>query len=241
MPLLDHFRGALSDKRHWESFHGAWAYEMMGHLNQQILPKDYFAEAQVSLGTEVEIDLATFEESSETVPGAGNGAGGVALQTWAPPATALVMPALFPDDIEVRIFRAQGGAMLVGAVELVSPGNKDRPEARRAFVAKCASYLHRGIGLVILDVVTTRQANMHDELIQFLGHAEAFAFPVESLLYTTAYRPRRREKTDQIEVWPFALAIGQALPIVPLALRGGPTFPLNLESTYTEARNRSRI
>lgn len=241
MPLLDHFRGELSDKRHWESFDGAWAYEMMRHLNRQILPREYFAEAQVSLGTEIEIDLATFEESTGIVAEAGNGAGGVALQTWAPPATALVMPALFPDDIEVRIFRERGGAMLVGAVELVSPGNKDRPEARRAFVAKCASYLHRGIGLVILDVVTSRHANMHGELIQFLGHSEAFAFPRESLLYTTAYRPCRRKDTDQIDIWPFPLAVGQVLPTVPLPLRGGPTFPLDLETTYVEARGGSRL
>ena len=31
-----------------------------------------------------------------------------------------------------------GGATLVGAIELVSPANKDRPESRRAFVAKTA-------------------------------------------------------------------------------------------------------
>ena len=58
-------------------------------------------------------------------------------------------------EVEIRIV---GGATLVGAIELVSPGNKDRAEAHRAFAAKCASYLHEGIGLVIIDVVTsTRQ------------------------------------------------------------------------------------
>ena len=36
--------------------------------------------------------------------------------------------------------------MISGAIELASPGNKDRPETRRAFAAKCASYLARGIG-----------------------------------------------------------------------------------------------
>ena len=25
MPLLDHFHPPLSDERHWESFHAAWA------------------------------------------------------------------------------------------------------------------------------------------------------------------------------------------------------------------------
>ncbi len=49
MPLLDHFRSPLSDARHWESFHGGWAYEMMAALNRGLLPEGYFAEAQVHI------------------------------------------------------------------------------------------------------------------------------------------------------------------------------------------------
>jgi hypothetical protein len=44
-----------------------------------------------------------------------------------------------------------------------------------------------------------------------------------------------------VEIWPVPIAVGQTLPILPLALRGGPTVPLDLESTYTEARARSRL
>jgi hypothetical protein len=42
---------------------------------------------------------------------------------------------------------------------------------------------------------------------------------------------------------PFAapLAVSAALPILPLALRGGPTLPIDLETTYAEARRRSRL
>ena len=40
----------------------------------------------------------------------------------------------------------QGGRTLVGAIELVSPGNKDRPVKRRLLAAKCATYLSRSIG-----------------------------------------------------------------------------------------------
>ena len=48
-------------------------------------------------------------------------------------------------------------ARLVAVVELVSPSNKDRPESRRAFAAKTAAYLQRGVGLIILDIVTGQQ------------------------------------------------------------------------------------
>ena len=53
--------------------------------------------------------------------------------------------------------------------------------------------------------------------------------------------PRREPGGDQIDVWTFPLTLGGNLPIVPLALRGGPTVPLDLEGTYTETRLRSRL
>ena len=59
------------------------------------------------------------------------------------------------------------------AIELVSPGNKDRPEARRAFAAKCAGYLTAGVGLVVVDIVTDRLANLHNELIELMRQGGA--------------------------------------------------------------------
>jgi len=66
-------------------------------------------------------------------------------------------------------------------------------------------------------------------------------FPAEPSIYVAAYRPVRREAADRIECWPTPLAVGQPLPVVPLALLGGPTLPLDLETTYTAARQRSRL
>ena len=45
---------------------------------------------------------------------------------------------------------------LLAAIEIVSPANKDRPENRRAFAAKCAALLRQGVAVSILDVVTAR-------------------------------------------------------------------------------------
>jgi hypothetical protein len=233
VPLRDHFHPPLADFYPWESFHAAWATEIMRTLNRRVLPPGCFAAAQVHVGSRVEIDVATFEEGQGQSAGemGGNG-GGVAVQTWAPPATSLIMPAIFPDAIEVQVFRRTGGAMLVAAIELISPGNKDRPEARRAFTAKCASYLQQGIGLIIVDVVTERQANLHDELIRFLDQPDRFEFPDDAPLYAVAYRPGRRPAGDQIEMWLNPLVVGQPLSILPLALRGVATVPVDLETTY---------
>jgi hypothetical protein len=239
MPLLDHFHAPLAARRHWESFHSMWCGAIAGRLNQGVLPPGYFAETQQQLGTQVEIDVPTFHEEGPGATPPPNG--GVAVQTWAPPAVELIMPAVFPDSFEVLVFDSFGGATLVGAVELASPSNKDRPDTRRAFAAKCASYLHAGVGLVMIDVVTERLANLHDELIRLLEQGEAFRFRHDSTLYAVAYRPTRRQKRDEIEMWQYPLVLGQTLPTVPLALRRGPTLPLELETTYTEARARLRL
>src|ERR1700722_18728041 len=100
MPLRDHFHPPLMDQRHWESFHAAWATEIMRTLNRKVLPPGCFAEAQVHVGSRVEIDIATFEQNQHELTGAteANG-GGVAVETWAAPVTSLVMPAIFSDEI----------------------------------------------------------------------------------------------------------------------------------------------
>ena len=92
-----------------------------------------------------------------------------------------------------------------------------------------------------MDIVTSRQANLHDELIQLLQLQPKYQFPGSADVYAIAYRPARRKAGDQIDLWPTPLAVGQALPTVPLALRGGPTLPVDLEATYTEAREWSRL
>jgi hypothetical protein len=209
-------------------------------LNRDILAEDYYADMQVHIGSQVEVDVASLTEPRRTGQG-GRGATATAAPAWAPPATNLVVPTVFPDDIEVKVFSTITGATLVGAIELVSPGNKDRAEARKAFAAKCISYLTRGIGLIVIDIVTNRSANLHNEVIGQLGHGEPFLLPPAAATYAAAYRPSRQPSGDQIELWPVALRPGQALPVLPLALRNFGIVPVDLEETYSEARERSRL
>jgi hypothetical protein len=244
MPLLDHFHPPLEGRRHWESFHGLWAAQIAGALNLTLLPPGYFAEVQVHVGSLVEVDVATFEEAGHVPATRRDGDRATAIleaPAWAPPMPALVMPALFPDDIEVQVYSSEGGPTLVAAVELISPGNKDRDETRRAFAAKCAGYLHRGIGLITVDVVTNRRGHLHDELVRLLGYGDEFLFPPGPSLSAVAYRPLRRGETNQTEVWPAPVAVGGALPTLPLAIRRGPCVPLDLDATYMEACQRSRL
>jgi hypothetical protein len=147
----------------------------------------------------------------------------------------MVIPAAFPGRFEVLVFESEGGAELVAAIELVSPVNKDRDAHRRAFAIKCASYLCQGISLIVIDIVTSRQANLHNEMIRLIGHGEAFALSLDAALYAVAYRPIVRDQREQIETWPSTLAVGEPLPVLPLSLNAGLSLPLNLEATYTAA------
>ena len=240
MPLLDHFHPPVSARRTWEGFHGLWAAALVEKLNRDILGDEYFADMQVHIGSQVEVDIASLAESRATGERSAPAATTLA-PVWAPPATELILPTVFPDEIEVQVFATITGATLVGAIELVSPGNKDRPEARRAFAAKCVSYLTRGIGLIVVDIVTNRLVNLHNEVIGLLGHGEPFLLAPAVTTYAAAYRPSRQPSGDQIELWPRPLPLGQPLPVLPLALRNAGAVPVDLEETYSEARERSRL
>jgi hypothetical protein len=239
MPLLDHFHPPLSLERHWESFHGQWAGALAGALNAGGLPEGYFAEMQVTLaGGRIEVDVAA--EKVRTNGAASHGGpsgGGVATKVspvYAPPAPSTEWSAHFPDDMEVLVLGTEGGPTLAGAIELVSPRNKDRPDARRAFAMKCLAYLQQGVGVVVVDVVTSRRANLHAEMASLLpgGQGPAEAAP----LYAAAYRPFRRDDKDLVAAWVEPLTIGDGLATMPLWLRGAGAVPVNLDATYSEAR-----
>ncbi len=237
MPLLDHFHEPLDPRADWQSFHNRWANAIADGLDR-ILPRRYFARVQANLGRQVEADVAEFETSDE--PEANGSPRGVAVRHYAPPAVRTVLPAVFPDEMEVQVCDTDRGARLAAVVELVSPANKDRADHRRAFVVKCAAYLQRGIGLVLVDTVTSRRGDLRAELSELLG-GPAGAAPVDACLYAVAYRPAHRDGRNEIDVWDARLAVGESLPTLPLALRGNGPVPLDLEASYTEARQRSRL
>lgn len=240
MPLRDHFHDPLESQHSWASFHGTWAGDIMRSLNA-LLPERYLAEMHTHLGSRIEADIVEFERIEPTESPTSQSNGGVALQTWAPTLTALTMPAVFPDEFEIEIVDTQEGKRLVGVIELVSPGNLDRPEHRRAFAAKMSTYLQRGIGLVIVDIVTSRQFNLHNEYLDLMNLDANFRMADNAFLYSTAYQPIHRHGKNEIDFWPQPLVISEPLPTMPLSLRGGPRVPIELEKTYSSACQGSRI
>jgi hypothetical protein len=240
MPLVDHFHPPISRIHSWESFHSRWAGTLADWLSEQLPDPRYLVEVQVTVGSRIEADVLEWKLEDHAHDGNGAG-GGTAVQTWTAPPAVRSLDFLFPDDIEVRIHDCHDGKTLLGVIALVSPANKDRPDHRRAFAAKCLSYLNRGIGVVVVDIVTERHANLHNELLALLGQDREPAFPAECYLYAVAYHPTRRDERNLLDLWPAPLALDRPLPVVPLTLKGGPCIPVDLESAYTDARRRCRV
>src|SRR5439155_7106347 len=110
MPLLDHFHPPLHGPRRWEGFHHSWATFIAQQLNQETLPADYFAESEISVSPELEIDVAKMEltrpeaQVSRGLPAGG----GVAI--WAPPKPMLSVEVEFAhlDTYEFHVFHDLG-------------------------------------------------------------------------------------------------------------------------------------
>jgi hypothetical protein len=244
MPLRDHFRPPLSDLRSWEGFHGGWPMMIVAALGRR-LPLHYVAEPQVHLGPSVEIDVATYEgdEPDSAANVVRDDAGGVATEAWAPPTPTLAVATDLPDldEYEVRVYDTRRGRRLVAAVEIVSPANKDRPEHRRAFVAKCAALLQDRVCVAVVDLVTTRSSNLYGDLMALFGRDDPSLAGGPPPLYAATCRLARQEDAWLLETWAHPLEIGRPLPTLPLWLAGDLAVPLELEPSYEETCRVLRI
>jgi hypothetical protein len=242
VPLRDHFHPPLENRRHWEGFHGQWPGVIVQYLSDK-LPPQYFAEPRVHAGSRVEIDVAGFhEEDGSTTLARGNG-NGVATAVWSPPRPTRTCPIAFADQdlYEVQVYDERHGCRPVAAVELVSPANKDRPEHRRAFAVKCASYLQEGVSLIVVDVVTERTHCLYAEMAPLLSLDDSFLMPEPPPLYAVVCRTSRHGEAWQMETWSERLAVGSPLPTLPLWLAKELAVPLALEETYEETCRVLRI
>jgi hypothetical protein len=99
--------------------------------------------------------------------------------------------------------------------------------------------LQHGIGLVVVDIVTERKADLHGDLVHRIyqnftnGHAPD--------LWAAAYRPTQLNEATSLEIWQETLAVGQPLPAMPLWLKNGPCMKVDLEPVYERTCRENRI
>lgn len=231
--LRDHFHPPLRGQRHWEAFHSLWAGMIASYLNRK-LPPDWYAEPTVHFG--IEIDVTSWNPTGTPATPETLAAG---VTAWAPepPTMTLDFP-MATDCVQVDVFENSGGPVLAGAIELVSPANKDRRSSRDTFVAKCEALLRDGIGLMVVDVVTNRLANLHADLLRRIGEPNGIE---HGQLSVTTYHPTGRDEQPVLDIWYRNLEIGQPLPEMPLFLKHGPCLQVDLAETYQQTCEQLRL
>ena len=239
MPLRDHFHSSSTYLK-WEALHGGWPMIIAQRLNS-VLPEEYIAQPSVRLGDMMEIDIATLERESvghSFVRADDDGNPQAAL--WEPSKPMVLLDTEFPkpSEYEVNIY-TQDEFRLVAAIELVSPSNKDRPENRKTFVNKCEALLKKEVCVTIVDLVTSRTANLYGELLAELDAQRTTVS--SSMIYAATCRGRRSGLRWWLETWEHELVIGEPLPTLPLWLSEDFLVPLELEATYEETCRSLRI
>lgn len=242
MPLRDHFHPPISNRSSWEGFHGGWPMRIVEDLAPR-LPEGYAAEPRVHLGSFYEIDVSAFEHDQERAPmdSAPIAGGSAATSVAAYPTPTLTVEVDFPEQYayEVLVFDVQRGRRLVAAVEIVSPANKDRPESRQLFVAKCCNLLRQDVCVSIIDLVTIRRFNLYAELLALLERSDP-ALDQATPIYAVTCR-KGEGRSTKLDTWLRPLAVGQPLPSLPLWLSGTESISLDLEASYEETCRVLRI
>ena len=238
MPLRDHFRPPVDLKHRWDALHAMWPATIVQYLFTR-LPEGYVAAPGVHLASSHEIDVSTYSEEEPLTAVAkqeGNGGVAVATQLMPPPTFTLVTSLPDQEEYEVRIYDHEYGRTLVAAIEIVSPSNKDRPDSRRAFVAKTAALLQKGVCVSIIDLVTVRQFNLYADLLELVGRSDPALGAEPPYIYAVTLRGRKRiRKRPLLENWFYPLQLGQPLPALPVWLDEDRGLMVELEPTYEEA------
>lgn len=240
MPMLDHFRGSLGRRRSWERVHSMWAADIVREL-YKLLPPRYSVGPTVSLGQLFEIDIGTMDRAEgfpDSVFDSDDAGGGTATMTATQVATipnatqTIDLDWMDQGTYEVEVFDTEEGRV-VAAIELVSPGTKDLPESRQAFVAKCSALLQNRIAVSIVDLVTVKQFNLYAELLAEMG-AKSDANLESEATYAASLLRRGRQKRGKLAAWAYPMTVGSALPTIPIWLNEREAVLLDLDATYSE-------
>lgn len=245
MPLRDHFHAPVNKKHRWDAVHGGWPGEIVRTLFD-LLPAGFVAEPRVYHPAPFEVPVQRLEEDDRPAQFGGGGLG-TATATLAASAPTLTVPADLNelDEYEVRVYDDERSRTLVAAIEIVSPANKDRSDTREQFVNKVAALLRQDVCVAIVDIVTTRHANLYAELLTRLDRTDP-ALAESPMLYAATLRRRKlpKQKPKQLpllDAWFYPLTVGQPLPTIPLWLSPDLRIELPLDPSYQEVYRLLRI
>jgi hypothetical protein len=222
----------------FHDFHVTWVPEIKKALNGGLLPEGYYALAEQHAGRAI-ADVLTLHASAApiepplaTLPPASGGT----VMAEAPPRVRrrqTVEQAALSRRRTLAI-RHVSGHRLVALLEIVSPANKDRARHVEEFATKAVSALELGVHLLVVDLLPPGPFDphgMHGVILQQLEQSdEPYDLPAEEPLTLAAYAAG-----PQVDVYLEHVAVGAALPEMPLFLRPDRYIYVPLEPTYQTA------
>ena len=220
----------------FHDFHVAWIGELRRALNGGLLPPEYYALAEQyagKYGPDV-LTLQHREESDEHESSHdSSGTGELAL---APPPkvrfTAKSDMMYYVAKQNTVVVRHVSGDHVVAIIEVVSPGNKSSQNALRKFVEKAAGALFQGYHLLILDLIPPGPRDpegIHGAIWEEIED-DSYRAPADKPLTLAAY-----SADDVMQAYIEPIAVGDALPDMPLFLTPDACVHVPLEATYQSA------
>ncbi len=236
MPLRDHFHPPVSRRNSWDSLHGMWPAFLVRDLFF-LLPAGFEAKPHVHPGMSSGIDVGAFDGTHEEIgTRLDSGGGGTATATAAVLAPTLSIEADLDglDDYAVRIYDKRYERRLVASIEIISPGNKDRPASRREMLSKVAAFLRQDVCVCVIDLVTSRRSNLFGELLESEGRTTP---GLPDTYAVTLRRRAQKKKKPRLDAWLYPMPPGAELPTVPLWLEADTDLRvmLPLEPGYEES------
>jgi hypothetical protein len=228
MPLHD-----WRDDRGWNSLHIVWQAQLLDWI-QPRLPEGFRAYLGSVPALTIDAnngrpDLGVRRWTSE----ANGGTNGAASASSPEPDTEAV--AVFDLDPQTAV-QIDFHGQLIAAIEIVSPRNKDRLDARQRYLSRYLSYVRQGVHLLLIDVLPRpAEFSFADALAANLQ----FPQPACPAPFAVSYRVGEPVPEGTImAVWRRPVQIGEVLPTIPLALTAEVRIPIDLEHTYMAAAQR---
>jgi hypothetical protein len=231
MPLHD-----WTDERGWDSVHPVWLTYLLEHV-QDRLPEGY---------------KAFLGGVPSLVVDAGHGKPDLSVRQFKPATATEATPSgtsVLEPDLEAavsyqlapqRALHVEFHGQLIAALELVSPRNKDRTDAKETYTNRYLSYLRLGVHLLLVDLLPRpRGFSFSDAITSALG----LELPPLPPPFATAYRvgetvPVGDAVGSLVGLWRRQIQVGEPLPTLPLPLSVHKAVPIDLEQTYERAAKR---
>jgi hypothetical protein len=232
MPVHDWTRVSAGT---FHDFHNSWMVELKRVMNRGLLPAGFYAQTEQIAG-EIGPDVLTLRTRTGDAPATSAKPSGATAVTERPPQVSITAVAdeaeLFAEKRKVLVIYHTSGDEIIALVEIVSAGNKNHARALERFLNKAYSILVSGYHLLLIDLHPRGVHDPHGIHGAVWADFDSTPYqPPPNKPLTVASYCAGTIKRAYVE----PIAVGDALPDMPLFLDDGWYVDLPLEETYQTA------